>query len=188
MRRASRRRNYLRTLSRLEKRRQIIVAANRTTKQSLHMLQPLLFLLMIVLMAPAIYVLFFTTVVDRLLLRLRLGSKEKTITDTAQAFNRSVKATADDLRDDREHLDRALRTVEQIAERSKPRNSRTPEEYPWLIRGEVDQTAYWSNEFGWVDLHDADRFDNAEKLTLTLPIGGRWYKPRKKSTLTTKGQ
>lgn len=149
------------------------------------MFRTFLFLLILGVMAPAIYVLFFTTVFDRLLLRLRLGHKEKTITDTAQAFNRSVKETAEDLRGDREHINRALKTVEKIEGRSALRPTRNLEDYPWLIRGEIDLNSYWSNEFGWVDLRDADRFSNEEKLTLNLPIGGRWYKPRKKSTPST---
>jgi hypothetical protein len=32
----------------------------------------------------------------------------------------------------------------------------------------------WSNEYGWVDLVDADVFTEREYWTLNLPIGGVW--------------
>lgn len=44
---------------------------------------------------------------------------------------------------------------------------------------EVDESGvllYWSNEYGWVNLSEADIFSSDEMLTYDLPMGGRWEK------------
>jgi hypothetical protein len=33
---------------------------------------------------------------------------------------------------------------------------------------------YWSNEMGWVDIYDADTFEEHERLSSRLPIDGVW--------------
>lgn len=33
---------------------------------------------------------------------------------------------------------------------------------------------YWSNEFGWCDFDQADRFTKEEAKTLNLPLDGEW--------------
>ena len=35
---------------------------------------------------------------------------------------------------------------------------------------------YWSNQYGWVNLSEADVFSGAEMLEYDLPMGGRWEK------------
>ena len=35
---------------------------------------------------------------------------------------------------------------------------------------------YWSNEFGWVNLSEAEIFTSDEMLEFDLPMGGRWEK------------
>lgn len=35
---------------------------------------------------------------------------------------------------------------------------------------------YWSNEHGWTDFKDADKFTFEESMNLRLPIDGRWRK------------
>ena len=37
-----------------------------------------------------------------------------------------------------------------------------------------DDTLYWSNETGWVDLDSADRFNDKERRSLNLPMEGYW--------------
>ena len=33
---------------------------------------------------------------------------------------------------------------------------------------------YWSNEWGWTTIEEADKFTEEEAAALTLPIGGEW--------------
>lgn len=49
---------------------------------------------------------------------------------------------------------------------------------PWVIQSdELGMADYWSNSDGWViDIVSADRFTDAEKQTLTLPMGGKWLR------------
>lgn len=49
---------------------------------------------------------------------------------------------------------------------------------PWVIQSdELGMADYWSNSDGWViDIVSADRFTDAEKQTLTLPMGGKWVR------------
>lgn len=44
----------------------------------------------------------------------------------------------------------------------------------WLIVNRDGD--YWSNEDGWVDNPSADRFTDAERNSLNLPIEGRWLR------------
>ena len=44
---------------------------------------------------------------------------------------------------------------------------------PYVIQNEKG-TEYWSNDDGWVDIKSATPFSEQEKLTLNLPIGGKW--------------
>ena len=45
----------------------------------------------------------------------------------------------------------------------------------WIVLN-VETAQAWSNECGWTDLDgdDYDLFDDDEKATLRLPIGGEW--------------
>jgi hypothetical protein len=33
---------------------------------------------------------------------------------------------------------------------------------------------YWSNEWGWTTMEEADKFTEEQAASLTLPIGGEW--------------
>ena len=33
---------------------------------------------------------------------------------------------------------------------------------------------YWSNEWGWTTIEEADKFTEEEAASLTLPLGGAW--------------
>jgi hypothetical protein len=49
----------------------------------------------------------------------------------------------------------------------------------WRIKSinEVDEDGdplYWSNEFGWTERKEAERFDEGEKNAFNLPMGGEW--------------
>ena len=33
---------------------------------------------------------------------------------------------------------------------------------------------YWSREWGWTTMEEADKFTEEEAASLTLPIGGEW--------------
>ena len=35
---------------------------------------------------------------------------------------------------------------------------------------------YWNNQWGWVNLSEADIFSGEEMLEFDLPMGGRWEK------------
>lgn len=43
----------------------------------------------------------------------------------------------------------------------------------YVIYNLQDHT-YWSNSFGWVGLEEASFYDETDRNTLNLPIGGRW--------------
>ena len=51
---------------------------------------------------------------------------------------------------------------------------------PWMIASSTlrtddgEEVLYWSNQDGWVEQPDADRFTESERKTLNLPIGGEW--------------
>ena len=36
------------------------------------------------------------------------------------------------------------------------------------------ETLYWSNEWGWTGIEEADRFTEEEASALVLPVGGQW--------------
>lgn len=44
----------------------------------------------------------------------------------------------------------------------------------YLIVSVSNPSEYWSNVDGWVDRESADVFIEAERASLTLPIGGQW--------------
>ena len=44
----------------------------------------------------------------------------------------------------------------------------------WMIVNTLDQTEFWSNDFGWCDYYDADSFTTEEMNKLHLPINGEW--------------
>jgi len=47
-----------------------------------------------------------------------------------------------------------------------------------MSQNEMDDSTwsalYWSNEWGWTTIEEADKFTEEEAATLTLPIGGEW--------------
>jgi len=36
------------------------------------------------------------------------------------------------------------------------------------------EALYWSGEWGWTGIDDADTFTEEEAATLNLPVGGQW--------------
>jgi hypothetical protein len=140
------------------------------------MLRPLIILLIVLVMAPTIYVLFFTSVVDTMLLRMRLGARVKTISKTAAALDQSVSKAAEKVRDERDELDAALTELKGVASRrfSKPDTTFKP----WAVRNTSDPDLFWS-PVGWVSKDMASRFDADEKIAVTLPTNGKWHRFRK---------
>lgn len=49
---------------------------------------------------------------------------------------------------------------------------------PWAIelRDHPGEPVFWNNQDGWGDAENADRFTDAERQTLNLPIGGAWVR------------
>ena len=49
---------------------------------------------------------------------------------------------------------------------------------PWAIelREHPGEPVFWNNQDGWGDADNADRFTDAEKQTLNLPIDGAWVR------------
>ena len=49
---------------------------------------------------------------------------------------------------------------------------------PWAIglRDHPGEPVFWNNADGWGDAENADRFTDAEKQTLNLPIDGAWVR------------
>ena len=49
-----------------------------------------------------------------------------------------------------------------------------------IIRGRNEmnddtwETLYWSNEWGWTGIEEADQFTEEEAAELNLPVGGDW--------------
>lgn len=140
------------------------------------MLRPLIILLILIVMAPTIYLLFFTSVVDKLLLRLRLGSSAKSISQTAAAFDQNVVKMAGKVRRESEELGAAFSELQGVASRrfSKPDTTFKP----WAIRNTSDSDLFWS-PLGWVSKDMASRFDADEKHAVTLPTNGKWHRFRK---------
>ena len=44
----------------------------------------------------------------------------------------------------------------------------------YVIKNIEDDQLFWSNALGWVDSDQEDRFTQAERESLSLPIGGAW--------------
>lgn len=44
----------------------------------------------------------------------------------------------------------------------------------WIIVNNDDPQSYWSNELGWTYRVNATPFNGRERLTYSLPIGGKW--------------
>lgn len=44
------------------------------------------------------------------------------------------------------------------------------------IIAQNDGDLYWSNEIGWVGINIATHFTDAERYTVSLPIGGNWVR------------
>ena len=43
----------------------------------------------------------------------------------------------------------------------------------WVIAN-IDESLFWSNQDGWVDLGSATRFSTDDRYSLRLPIAGSW--------------
>ena len=47
-----------------------------------------------------------------------------------------------------------------------------------MSKNEMDDSTwsalYWSNEWGWTTIEEADKFTEEEAASLTLPLGGEW--------------
>jgi hypothetical protein len=43
----------------------------------------------------------------------------------------------------------------------------------WIIESAYDPELAWSNVWGWCS-EDYDTFTDEERMTLNLPVGGRW--------------
>lgn len=43
-----------------------------------------------------------------------------------------------------------------------------------IVTVEDGETMYWSNQQGWVTIHDADVFSVEEQRVLNLPLEGHW--------------
>lgn len=67
--------------------------------------------------------------------------------------------------------------VVEVLDKIKNLPQRTTKPRKWRIQS-VDEAANelveWSNEHGWVDVGFGDTFDDNERMSLNLPIGGRW--------------
>ena len=44
----------------------------------------------------------------------------------------------------------------------------------YVIKNTQDDQLFWSNSHGWVETDQEDRFTQAERDTLSLPIEGVW--------------
>jgi len=127
------------------------------------MIKPVLFIVVLFLMVPVVYVLFFTKILDRLIGRLRSGNPTRPISGAGKIIDATVVSEADDL-----ELHRAKAPLSP--------ESRDPEACPWLIRNHNDQSLFWSLARGWVSREQADRFSEEEHLTMVLSPEGSWFK------------
>ena len=41
-------------------------------------------------------------------------------------------------------------------------------------KDDIGNPLYWSNQFGWTTMHDADEFSPVERDKMNLPLGGEW--------------
>jgi len=44
----------------------------------------------------------------------------------------------------------------------------------YRIQSRAQSGLYWSNSLGWTTIEEADTFDDDDKETSALPIGGKW--------------
>lgn len=44
----------------------------------------------------------------------------------------------------------------------------------WIIINEDEPDLTWSNEIGWVDGDNFSQFTDADRTSLSLPLGGVW--------------
>lgn len=148
------------------------------------MLKTLLPFVFVLVMIGVFYVLFMTQIVDRIMMRLRFGKRANSIESTMHAVDDTVRRTVVDLHNEKTALEAALKKVTNAADNTTIKVTKTVETHPFVIRTiekdpDTNEHLYWSNALGWTDVGNADRFDNADKLTLNLPVGGRWLRQRK---------
>lgn len=156
---------------------------------------PFIILVTLLVMAPLIYVLFFTPLVDNLLLKLRVGQRARPISKTAAELEQVVVRASARVRGEWDEaiaeLDKmtARRFAEDEAEQAvnprriapgKTSGSEKPFK-PWAVRNTADPDLFWSAS-GWVTKDKAHRFDAAEKAEVTLPACGKWYRFRTPTT------
>jgi hypothetical protein len=136
------------------------------------MLKPLLLLLFVMALLPILYVLFFTTVIDQLLMKRRISRRVHSLESTVASVDDAVRDTMEDLKTEKREVDRALEMVAHISKTPPPVRSHA---HTWVIRHRECRDRYWAATAGWVGIHEADRFDVAHHETTELPESGVWY-------------
>lgn len=155
----------------------VVIDLTLRTSHHTHMLSHILLFIIVMLMIPVSYLLFFTQTIDCLLLRLKLGKRSESLQNTAEALDANVRSTVADLRKEREAVEQALQTANSIQNRQSAQPTKNVYTHPYMIRlGSSKQC--WSATLGWTSRLNADRFSAAEKSTIELPVGGQWYRPR----------
>ena len=127
------------------------------------MIKPVLFIVILLLMVPVVYVLFFTKILDRVIGRLRSGDPARQVSGAGKIIDATVVSETDDF-----EMHRAKSPLSP--------ESRDPKAYPWLIRHRNDESLFWSSARGWVSRELADRFGEDEHLTMVLSPDGSWFK------------
>lgn len=147
------------------------------------MLKLLLLLLFVLAMIPVIYVLFFTQTVDKFLMKMRIGRRASSLESTVASMDAVVREAVEDLKVEKIQVDKALQTAAKITQMGPVK---TIETHPWVIRHREFGGQYWSDKSGWVALRDADMFDAADHITVSLPSSGIWYRRRKSKAAPSK--
>lgn len=139
------------------------------------MLKPLLLLLFVMALLPILYVLFFTRVIDQLLMKRRISRRVHSLESTVASVDHAVRDTIEDLKTEKMEVDRALEIVAHISKTTPPMPSHAQ---AWVIRHRECGDRYWSAAAGWVDIQEADQFDASHHETVVLPASGVWYQHR----------
>lgn len=147
-------------------------------------------------MVPLVYVLFFTTLVDNLLIKLRARQISKADAEPEKVAARGERSERDETFVD---LDKIIAELDKVrlpggSPKTSPnkrstraasltgKTSRNEKPFkPWAVRNTVDPDLFWSGS-GWVTKAKVHRFDADEKAEVTLPECGKWYRFRNTTT------
>lgn len=124
-------------------------------------------------LAPVMYLLFFTSIVDRCLLRLRAGDRSKKLEAAVDSVHEAARKHVETLHKQQEEMAKAAASLAgELGTKVPPRSNRAV----YAIQNIRIPEMFWSVAGKWEGVERHEHFDWKDKRDLQLPNGGKWKK------------